>query len=191
MNHLNNPPGDYILHSVLVHAGDYGGGHYYAYIRPSAGFDYAAQARKLAARRKELFRQLETRFGKSYEEMNTKEQTQMNDTIYMSMKVAGHGGVWYKFDDEHVFEVDEEEAIEFNFGRGQLNGGFSSAYMLIYVRADTTSYIMKPCSSESGADIPSDLVQRLQLMKESCTNYTEKSLICRKRRLHLCLYFLM
>lgn len=26
---------EYVLHSVLVHAGDVGGGHYYAYIRPS------------------------------------------------------------------------------------------------------------------------------------------------------------
>ena len=37
----NNSGNDYILHSVLVHAGDVGGGHYYAYIRPSnEQFDY-------------------------------------------------------------------------------------------------------------------------------------------------------
>ena len=31
----------YLLHSVLVHQGEVGGGHYYAYIRPSSGFDYS------------------------------------------------------------------------------------------------------------------------------------------------------
>lgn len=31
----------YILHSVLVHSGDVGGGHYYAYIRPFTASNYA------------------------------------------------------------------------------------------------------------------------------------------------------
>eukprot|EP01035_Chromulina_nebulosa_P016914 gene16914-22405_t len=32
---INNIPNNYVLHSVLVHTGDVGGGHYYAFIRPS------------------------------------------------------------------------------------------------------------------------------------------------------------
>lgn len=34
-------PNKFLLHSVLVHAGDVGGGHYYAYIRPSSSYDYS------------------------------------------------------------------------------------------------------------------------------------------------------
>ena len=34
-------PNNYVLHSVLVHSGDVGGGHYYAYIRPSTSCDYS------------------------------------------------------------------------------------------------------------------------------------------------------
>ena len=45
------PSNAYLLHSVLVHQGDVGGGHYYAYIRPTTkDFDYSsnniANARK-------------------------------------------------------------------------------------------------------------------------------------------------
>ena len=41
-------PNTYLLHSVLVHQGDVGGGHYYAYIRPGAGFDETSSSDKAA-----------------------------------------------------------------------------------------------------------------------------------------------
>ena len=40
---------NYVLHSVLVHNGDVGGGHYYAYIRPSSQYNYGAPAESSAA----------------------------------------------------------------------------------------------------------------------------------------------
>ena len=58
----------------------------------------------------------------------------------------------YKYDDENVYEVQEEEAIDFNYGRGEINSGCSSAYMLLYIRADATNDMMAPVSSD---DIPS------------------------------------
>ena len=57
-----------------------------------------------------------------------------------------------------MYEVQEEEAIDFNYGRGELNAGFSSAYMLLYIRADATNDMMAPVSSD---DIPKSLINRL------------------------------
>jgi hypothetical protein len=39
-NHQNQEQNRYLLHSVLVHSGDAGGGHYYAYIRPYTDTNY-------------------------------------------------------------------------------------------------------------------------------------------------------
>ncbi len=64
----------------------------------------------------------------------------------------------YKYDDENVYEVQEEEAIDFNYGRGELNAGFSSAYMLLYIRADAMNDMMASVSSD---DIPKPLISRL------------------------------
>jgi len=44
----------YILHSVLVHQGDVGGGHYYAYIRPTTEhFDYSSSSSNNPSSRKD------------------------------------------------------------------------------------------------------------------------------------------
>ena len=40
-------------------------------------------------------------------------------------------------------DVQEEEAIEYNFGQGPLNSSVSSAYMLIYIRCDAAATIRK------------------------------------------------
>ena len=203
------PAGNYILHSVLVHAGDYGGGHYYAYIRPGHHHNYAKNASEAVQRlndakaclQMQLKQRLLTRkynatsgsssgtiagknchnkrsmegnasveamveapesVGESDSESEIAEEKriyrELNNELYEEIKDAGRGGKWFKFDDENVYEVQEEEAIDFNFGRGHLNAGFSSAYMLLYIRADAIDEMMAPINSN---DIPVTLVRRL------------------------------
>jgi mRNA-degrading endonuclease HigB of HigAB toxin-antitoxin module len=72
------------------------------------------------------------------------------------------GGQWFRFDDENVFKVPRQEAIDNCFGR-DLNAttfrSFSSAYMLVYIRKGEATSIMKRVSSES---VPLALIERLK-----------------------------
>ncbi len=104
---------NYLLHSVLVHSGEVGVGHYYAYIRPSLGCDYG-----------------------STNVSSVPENVTVADTAWSGSDIAscmvgdidsqakdlppcgadGQGGKWFKFNDETVFEVPVREAIDNCFG---------------------------------------------------------------------------
>ena len=109
---------DYVLHSVLVHSGDVGAGHYYTYIRPSCSMDYS----------------------------------KLDKT---------EGGEWYRFNDERVCKVSAKEAVDYNFGAGDLNrSSGTSAYMLLYVRAQDAGTVMQP-GPPGDAAVPANLLQKL------------------------------
>lgn len=148
-------PNDYILHSVLVHAGDVNGGHYYAYIRPNGcGFwDQNEDSNSNSTAR--------TLVGKnSIAESDLIDPApDFSDNHHMNKE-----GEWFKFDDETVIEVTKEEAIDRCFGR--LRGsqiGVSSAYMLVYIRKSEAVRTMKIVHP---TDIPRSLVSRLTSVNE-------------------------
>eukprot|EP01038_Epipyxis_sp_PR26KG_P010572 gene10572-14200_t len=128
------PTHRYLLHSVLVHSGDVAGGHYYAYIRPSTpNFDYSSLT-----------------------------INHTNGDIYEENKNISKGQ-WFKFNDEVVLPVKKYEAVDYCFGRKEGSGYdklrvMSSAYMLVYLRENEASQIMKEVHLD---EIPSDLLQRL------------------------------
>jgi hypothetical protein len=144
----NDVSNKYLLHSVLVHSGDVGGGHYYAYIRPSDGYDYAEAAKVNQSIEKS---NQNITLESMIEESN-------NDTINdISSK-----GKWYKFNDESVIRVRSCEAIENCFGsnpRDRQFTGLGSAYMLVYIRESDASTVMKPLVDD---DIPVHLKERLK-----------------------------
>jgi hypothetical protein len=126
----------YLLHSVLVHAGDVGGGHYYAYIRPST----------------------QTNYSQVYSVRDI-------DALAENQLESG-SNEWFKFNDETVLPVDSREAVQYCYGRRtdfQERGTMSSAYMLVYIRAQDAADIMKPIAEQ---DIPKALVQRLEREKK-------------------------
>jgi hypothetical protein len=68
---------------------------------------------------------------------------------------AENQGRWYKFDDEDVFPANRREAVDLCYGDRQTRG-FSSAYMLVYIRESEAAEVM------AGVEIPSDLLERLE-----------------------------
>lgn len=130
----------YILHSVLVHSGDVGGGHYYAYIRPSTDINC-----------QDVYTVKEVDDAVS--------EYAANDGRY-----APNSGQWFKFNDETVLRVDQREAVKSCYGRRPDGQGFargftmSSAYMLAYVREADSPNIMQPVHDH---DIPVALRERL------------------------------
>ena len=143
----------YLLHSVLVHAGDVGGGHYYAYIRPSKGYDYAASEENMK-NANEALNKLPN--GLSPSNMTVEEAR-------IKLASDGAGGKWYKFNDEVVTTAQSKEAIQFCFGTipiqnkkpvGRVSG---SAYMLVYIKESMAAEIM----NEEQCEIPSLLIDRL------------------------------
>lgn len=133
----------YILHSVLVHAGDVGGGHYYAYIRPSMGFDYE-------------------NLPSFYQQHVEVAGGDCSDNGIDADDGCSYG--WYKFNDEHVIKVRKSEALEqtFGFSKGSdtYSVGVGSAYMLVYIRAAEAADVM---FNINDSHIPVDLVQRLKV----------------------------
>ena len=135
---------EYIVHSVLVHSGDFGGGHYYAYIRPTSDlFDYAAARPKMQKKADQCKMEYHANHPDSATnganaaegegEGEEKEKERMPEDV---TKDAGRMGKWYKFDDAHVYAVEDEEALDYCYGRlegGGINNSLSSAYMLVYV----------------------------------------------------------
>lgn len=171
---VKSVPNKYLLHSVLVHSGDVGGGHYYAYIRPSDGYDYS-QASKVN-QSIELSNQnitLESMIG----EYDT-------DTIAdISSK-----GKWYKFNDESVIRVRSCEAIENCFGsnpRDRQFIGLGSAYMLVYIRESDADDVMKPIVND---DIPAHLKERLK--KEITRRIQEEKRQAREKQYYDLNYYL-
>lgn len=125
-------PNVYLLHSVLVHQGDVGGGHYYAYIRPTTEtFDYSGNP--VIAKPGEPVR-----------------------------VAAGRDQQWFKFNDETVLQVPQREAVDYCYGQRIKEGEFlrrmSSAYMLVYIREGDAPDIMREVTAE---DIPAELGERL------------------------------
>jgi ubiquitin C-terminal hydrolase len=139
---------NYVLHSVLVHMGDVGGGHYYAYIRPSIGFSYDFSMTDVL----NSWPKQEIQPSSSADEENTH--------ISYREKVA-RDGRWFKFNDDCVNEVRESEAVNLSFGKSADQGrhsfvSISSAYMLVYLRENEAKSIM------SEVIIPPDLIHRLE-----------------------------
>lgn len=64
-------------------------------------------------------------------------------------------GRWFKFDDEDVFPANRREAVDMCYGDKQTRG-FSSAYMLVYIRETEAAEVM------AGVEIPSPLIARLE-----------------------------
>ena len=62
------------------------------------------------------------------------------DDIYTHGMKLSTSGKWYKFDDEHVFSVDRREAVEMCYGE-ESGAGFSSAYMLVYIRESESAQV--------------------------------------------------
>jgi len=134
----------YLLHSVLVHQGDVGGGHYYAYIRPSTeAFDYSGSGGNPTAG--------------GAEEGNTAAEELPTQFEAAQKKRMHH---WYKYNDEVVLGVEPREAIQHCYGRRKNEGlrNMSSAYMLVYIRESEAPEIMRPVGKE---DIPAALIERL------------------------------
>eukprot|EP01041_Mallomonas_annulata_P002534 gene2534-4939_t len=109
--------------------GDVNSGHYYAYIRPSNP---------------------STNGGSYYDTAATGDGDGDGIENDINGNHSDGGGKWFKFDDEQVSVVTEEEAVRGCYGRAKANDvGLSSAYMLI----------MKSMCEK---DLPSDLQTRLE-----------------------------
>ena len=132
-------PNEYTLHSVLVHSGDVGGGHYYAYIRPSKNFNYSSLLNML-------------KDPASADDLEGKENDGMEESDTQ----------WFKFNDETVIQVEAREAIQHCYGRKRGDSDviklMSSAYMLVYIRISEAGKIMEEITMH---DIPKDLLKRL------------------------------
>ncbi len=109
----------YLLHSVMVHRGDVGGGHYYVYIRTNTPHEDTGATEGL--------REGE---GEGERERDVAEPD-------------GRLGAWYRFDDERVLKVSTREAVNYNFGRSPINTGSASAYMLLYIKQSHVKHVMQ------------------------------------------------
>jgi len=143
----------YLLHSVLVHSGDVGGGHYYAYIRPSCGFNYSNTESEMKQASEDL--------SKSNNELEPSKMTKEEAKIKIISE--GAGGKWFKFNDEIVTSAQSKEAIKFCFGSKLIHdkkfgGSAGSAYMLVYIKESMASAIM----NENQCEIPPHLLERLE-----------------------------
>lgn len=124
-------PNVYLLHSVLVHQGDVGGGHYYAYIRPTTkSYDYSGapfigkpgEAVKMAGKDQQWFK--------------------FNDETVLQVPQR-----------EAVDYCYGRRTREHEFLRSM-----SSAYMLVYIRESDAPDIMREVTTD---DIPAQLGERL------------------------------
>ena len=144
---VNIEPSKYTLHSVLVHAGDVNGGHYYAYIRPNECGFWDESARDSTA------------IDDSRNNEDGSDTIDPTSLVYPNNH--SNEGEWFRFDDETVVKVTSEEAIDRCFGRQRGSHiGVSSAYMLVYICRKEASKIMKVVRS---SDIPRALVDRLNV----------------------------
>jgi ubiquitin C-terminal hydrolase len=200
------PTNDYVLHSVLVHTGDYGGGHYYAYIRPSDAehCDYKVEGEKMRTKAQDIKARLDDIVAEKCNAMNLDVsnaspeslETLKNTVLYHELKHIGRGGKWFRFDDDNVYQVEEREAIEYHYGRlseAQLrenrhfvvNNGFASAYMLLYVRADEIGDTMGNFENE---ELPYSLINRLKFEK-TIMDYKRTLAVLNKQRITTFTYF--
>lgn len=141
----------YLLHSVLVHAGDVGGGHYYAYIRPSKGYDYSTAEASMKQAKEAL------------EKLQFQPSSMTVEEAKLKLSGDGAGGKWFKFNDEIVTTAQSKEAIKFCYGSSVQNrkivgGNSGSAYMLVYIKESMAADLM----NERQCEIPSSLLERLE-----------------------------
>ena len=120
----------YRLHSVLVHSGEVYGGHYYAYIRAMPPVEFPGSSSSWLG---------ELPGAENIEESK--------------LRWRQRRGKWFKFDDERVSFVNENEAVEGCFGRDtnvdyarntsrtEYLGSLSSAYMLVYIRENEATEV--------------------------------------------------
>lgn len=121
----------YRLHSVLVHAGEVYGGHYYAYIRAMASPEDGLPASSWLGEK----------------------PAGWPPGLDGTQRWRDRRDKWYKFDDERVTCASQKEAVEDCFGRpadsttrsmtrAELIGTMSSAYMLVYIREHDANEVM-------------------------------------------------
>lgn len=96
------------LHSTMQ--GDVGGGHYYAYIRPSGavGMDYEAFAehvRSTGPPSSSQNQKVEGENGKESEAESSKKQKEKTKEVKESLDALARNGQWLKFNDETVMKV--------------------------------------------------------------------------------------
>ncbi len=107
-------PNNYLLHSVLVHQGDVGGGHYYAYIRPTTDtFNYSMLSADPA-----------TLAGVAHPDQ---QWYKFNDEVVY-----------------HVPQREAVDNCYGRRAKEGLPRGLSSAYMLVYIREAEAPQIMRP-----------------------------------------------
>jgi ubiquitin C-terminal hydrolase len=128
----------YLLHSVLVHSGDVGGGHYYAYIRPSTDHNY-----KTVYNTNQLMTAMKDKDLEWYKfnDENVLSVTQFEATEYCYGRRP------------------PSEQMDGNVNANLFKDIMSSAYMLVYIREKDAPAIMKPLPIDE--DIPAGLNQRL------------------------------
>jgi hypothetical protein len=170
-------PNVYVLHSVLVHQGDVGGGHYYAYIRPTTPlFSYGPASP--AASTEANGNGHGNGHGLHHADNVPGDDAELGGADaplgsflatathllgrHTSGGRAGKDQQWYKFNDEVVLPVTQREAVDYCYGRRIRENEFfrsmSSAYMLVYIREAEAAEIMREVTD---ADIPEDLDVRL------------------------------
>lgn len=125
----------FILHSVLVHQGDVGGGHYYAYIRPTTSyFSYSSSAPQT---RENIDPEIDSEWFK------------FNDDIVSA--ATEREAIQYCFGQKPS-----------RFLNDVVSDSMSSAYMLVYILESQAANIMAPVST---TDIPDGLNRRLNFSR--------------------------
>ena len=164
-------PNTYLLHSVLVHQGDVGGGHYYAYIRPGAGYDKSSGETSTSrfdyaeAARHGLTASSSSSAASASAATSTGNGHHEDKDVQSVLEKTARNGQWFKFNDEAVMKVPPKEAINLCYGARSTNtiwGGGGSAYMLVYIRESDAAEVMQPLRD---SDIPYELAERLDTLK--------------------------
>ena len=116
-------PSIYRLHSILIHRGDVGSGHYYSFVKPSPVMRENLVTKHIPSDTEEL----PAPSTPPRDALPGAEDSSTNAT-------DPYGSGWYRFDDERVYAVEKAEAVDYNYGQGILNHSAASAYMLMYIR---------------------------------------------------------
>ncbi|PKY58830.1 cysteine proteinase [Rhizophagus irregularis] len=114
---------------------------------------------------------------------------------YFALLKPEKDGKWFKFDDDRVIPVTENEVLEYNYGGKNPNNNpnkightlikHTNAYVLIYIRESNINEVLSPLVSE---DVPSHLCKRrlkeLISLLEIKKNLTVKVVTTEKFRNH-------
>lgn len=130
----------YDLHSVVVHRGGYGSGHYYCFVRM---------------------------FDLRRPEQPESHKAEVADSDAEDLPYTG--GQWFEFDDERVRMVKAPSAIQDNYGGERAtysNGGGASAYVLVYLRRGFLNELLKEASPDVIPQRAKDELRRVMLEDE-------------------------